>query len=172
MSNDERGERRHKYFEEYGDRVDRHRARESEHIANAIQFASNAMRAITYLNGGGLIAIPAAVALFKTDLAKVKDELLVAGFLFVAGLLSIAIAQAFAFFVEARRAEAEHFLARRQMIMLAAEHYPRTDLQEQRTKEAADLEKKSNKKMDRSDWWRRLALLLGRGLINAQPQPD
>jgi hypothetical protein len=35
MSNDERGERRHKYFEEYGDRVDRHRARESEHWAAA-----------------------------------------------------------------------------------------------------------------------------------------
>jgi hypothetical protein len=39
---------------------------------------------------------------FKTDPAKAKYDLIFAGLLFVAGLLSIVIAQAFAFFVEAR----------------------------------------------------------------------
>jgi hypothetical protein len=51
---DEERERRRKYFEEYSDRVDRHRSREAEHDKHAIEFASNAMRAMTYLNGGGL----------------------------------------------------------------------------------------------------------------------
>jgi hypothetical protein len=89
MSGDDEGERRRKYFEEYTDRVDRHRSREAEYDKLAIDFASNALRAITYLNGGGLVAIPAAVALFKADPTKAKHDLIVAGLLFVAGLLSM-----------------------------------------------------------------------------------
>jgi hypothetical protein len=115
---------------------------------------------MTYLNGGGLVAIPAAVALFKTDPAKAKYDLIIAGLLFVTGLLSIVIAQAFAFFVQARRAEAENLLARQQIVMLAALHYPGTpDVQTQRTAEAADCEKRSNEKRNRSDQWRKFALL-------------
>jgi hypothetical protein len=160
MSDDE-GERRRKYFEEYSDRVDRHRSREAEHNKHALEFASNAMRAMTYLNGGGLVAIPAAVALFKTDPAKAKYDLIVAGLFFVAGLLSIVLAQACAFFVQARRAESEKLSARQQIALLAAVHYPDTpDLQEQRAKEATDCERLSNEKMDHSDWWRKWALLL------------
>jgi hypothetical protein len=93
------------------------------------------MRAITYLNGGALVAIPAAVALFKADPENAKYDLIFAGLLFVAGLLAIVIAQASAFFVLARREEAERFLAQRQIVLLASEHYPGTpDVQAQRTR--------------------------------------
>ena len=161
MANNEEGDRRRKYFEEYSDRVDRHRARESEHIKSALEFAASAMRAITYLNGGGLVAIPTAVALFRADPQKAKYHLIAAGLLFVAGLLSVVIAQAFAFFVEARRAEAEQILAQGQIIRLGAIHYPGTEeLQAQRSTEAADCEKRAGEKMNRSDRWRRLALLM------------
>ena len=119
--------------------MDRHFARESEHIKSAYELAASAMRAVTYLNGGGLVAILAAVALFRTDPQKTKDHLIAAGLLFVAGLLSVVLAQAFAFFVEARRAEAEQLLAQQQIIMLSAVHYPGTEeLQAQWSSEAAN----------------------------------
>ena len=118
MSNGDEGERRRKYFEEYSDRVDRHRTREDDHREHAFEFASSAIRAITYLNGGALVAIPAAVALFKADPEKARYDLIFAGLLFVAGLLSIVIAQASAFFVLARREEAERFLAQQQIACL------------------------------------------------------
>jgi hypothetical protein len=159
MANDE-GDRRRKYFAEYSDRVDRHRARESEHVKSAYELAASAMRAVTYLTGGGLIAIPAAVALFRADPQQVKYHLVGAGLLFVAGLLSIVMAQSFAFFVEARRAEAERFLADQQIVMLAAAHYPGTgDLQAQRATGAANCEKLAGEKVASSDRWRRFALV-------------
>ena len=54
--------RRRRYFEDYKDTVDRHREGALFFEARAIDFASNAFKALTYLNGGGLIAIPTAVA--------------------------------------------------------------------------------------------------------------
>jgi hypothetical protein len=156
---DDGDERRRKYFEDYSDRVDRHRAREDDHRKHALEFASSAMRAITYLNGGALVAIPAAVALFKTDPEKAKYNLIFAGLLFAAGLLAIVIAQASAFFVLARREEAERFLAQRQIVLLASEHYPGTpDVQAQRAREAAACDERSNQSMARSDQWRKAGL--------------
>jgi hypothetical protein len=158
MSDDE-GERRRKYFQEYSDRVDRHRAREDDHRKHAFEFASNAMRAITYLNGGALVALPAAVALFKADPDKAKYDLITAGLLFVAGLLSISIAQASTFFVLARREEAERFLAQQQITLLASVHYRSTpDVEAQRSKEAAACEQRSNQSLVRSDQWRKAGL--------------
>jgi hypothetical protein len=157
---DSDGERRRKYFEEYSDRVDRHREQHLEFDKRAINFAASAMRALTYLNGGGLVAIPAAAALFRIDPQKTKQDLIIAGLLFVAGLLSIVFTQGCAFFVQARRAEAEKLLERQQMVLLAAIHYPGTsDVQAQRTTEAADCEQRSNKKVRVSDRWRFGALV-------------
>jgi hypothetical protein len=159
MSDDE-GERRRKY-EEYSDRVAKHRAREDEHAKHAIKFASGAMRAITYLNGGALVAIPAAVALFKADPEKAKYDLVFAGVLFVAGLLSIVIAQASAFFLFARREEAERSLTQQQIVILTTLHYPGTsEMQAQRASEAAAYEQHSNERKIRSGQWRKAALVL------------
>jgi hypothetical protein len=161
MDNDQEGDRRRKYFEEYSDRVDRHRERESQYVKSAYELAASAMRAITYLNGGGLVAIPAAVALFRADPQKAKYHLIAAGLLFVAGLVSVVLAQAFAFFVEARRAEAEQLLAQQQIILLAAVHYPGTgDLQAQRSTDAVNCEKRAGEKISRSDLWRRFAIVM------------
>jgi hypothetical protein len=160
IADNHESERRRKYFEEYSDRVDRHREQHLELDKSAIDLAASAMRALTYLNGGGLVAIPAAAALFRIDPQKTKQDLIIAGLLFVAGLLSIVFAQACAFFVQARRAEAEKLLEDRQIVLLAAVHYPGTsDLQAQRTTAAADCEQRSNKKMNISGRWRFGALV-------------
>jgi Na+-transporting methylmalonyl-CoA/oxaloacetate decarboxylase gamma subunit len=81
----------------------------SEYEKQSNEYAANALRAMTYLNGGGLVAIPAAAALFKTDLAApgAKLVLLGAGVAFVVGLILIAACQGFAFFVYAKRSEAK-----------------------------------------------------------------
>lgn len=79
--------------------------------------------------------------------------------LFVIGLSSIAGAQACAFFVLARRAEAEKFLADRQVILLAKEHYPGTPQEQaQQTNDAAKFDQLSDRKMARSDQWRKAAI--------------
>jgi hypothetical protein len=61
----------------------------------------------SYLNGGGLIAIPASVAPFREDPKQVKGCLIGAGVAFVIGLFCVALSQAFAFFTMARRSESE-----------------------------------------------------------------
>ena len=154
------GERRSKYFEQYSDRVGRHHARQFEHEKLALEFAASALRALTYLNGGALVAIPAAAALFKADPLKIKHDLIVAGVLFVLGLLFVVFTQACVFFVEARRAEAETFLAFRQDELLLLTHYPGTPAEQaERTVRAAAFEKQSTKKVTLSNQWRGAALV-------------
>src|SRR5437667_2886763 len=48
---------------EYRDLTQHHSERAVFYETRAIEFANNALRTLTYLNGGGLVAIPAAVAL-------------------------------------------------------------------------------------------------------------
>lgn len=82
------------------------------------------MKGLTYLNGGGLVAIPTVVALFRADPSQVKTRLVYAAAAFIAGLVFVALSQAFAFFVMARRAEAEVHYSFEQMELLGAVHYP------------------------------------------------
>jgi hypothetical protein len=158
MTDDPNGERRRKYFAEYADRVGRHQARMSEYDRNAIDFASSAMRALSYLNGGALVAIPTGAALFKADPIQAKTSLIAAGLCFVAGLISIVMAQAFAFFTQARRAESESLFADQQIALLATVHYPDPNLHSPRASEAATCEQQANAKIARSHQWRRAAL--------------
>jgi hypothetical protein len=145
MTYDPDGERRRKYFAEYADRVGRHQARMSEYDKNAIEFASSAMRALSYLNGGALVAIPTAAALFKADPMQAKTSLIAAGLCFVAGLILIVMAQAFAFFTQARRSESERLLAERQIVLLAEVHYPDATQQSQRAAEAANCDQQAKR---------------------------
>src|SRR5262249_60802577 len=74
------------------------------------EFATGALRTLTYLNGGGLVAIPAAVALFHTDVTRVKVQLLTAAILFVAGLLLVIAAQVGAFLALTQRPGGGYFV--------------------------------------------------------------
>jgi hypothetical protein len=100
-------ERRRQYLQGYADSVDRHRNSASTYESRANEFATNAIKALTYLNGGGLVAIPTVVALFGADPKLAKFELLKAAIFFVLGLFAVVVTQASAYVVFARRAEAE-----------------------------------------------------------------
>jgi len=79
-----------------------------------IEFANGALRTLTYLNGGGLVAIPAAVALFHTDVTRVKVQLITAAILFLVGLLLVIAAQVGAFLALTQRAGGEYLAQQRQ----------------------------------------------------------
>jgi hypothetical protein len=62
-------ETRSKYFEDSASVVDRHREQE------AIAYSTSALKVLSYLNGGGLLAMLTAVALFHASIDKVGDLL-------------------------------------------------------------------------------------------------
>ena len=153
-------ERRRRYFDEYNDRIDRHREGLAFYERNAIEFATSILKVLTYLNGGGLLAIPAVVALFRTDPREVKAQLICAAAAFVAGLVLVVMAQACAFFVMARRSEAEIELQYEQMELLAAIHYPNSpEEQASRTTRAAQNRGSYVAKQRQSNIWRLISLV-------------
>ena len=153
-------ERRGRYFEEYKDRVDRYRQGSLFYEERALDLASSAMKALTYLNGGGLVAIPAVVALFRADPRDVKVRLAYAAAAFIAGLVFVVLAQAFSFFVMARRSEVEALLQLEQMELLAMIHYPGTTKEWQDRKTNAENSRaKSIVKTNRSNIWRALGIV-------------
>jgi hypothetical protein len=79
---DDTNKRRRQYFEDYADRVDRHREGAAFYEQHAIELANNAFRQLTYLNGGGLLAIPTAMALFHVEAKQVTTQLLCAALAF------------------------------------------------------------------------------------------
>jgi fructose-specific component phosphotransferase system IIB-like protein len=94
-------------YDQYWDLVGKRFENATYYQSRAIEFANNAFRALTYLNGGALVAIPTAVALFQADPKRAKMELLIAAISFVVGLLFVAAAQAVVFSIMSRLAEAE-----------------------------------------------------------------
>ncbi|MBX9778470.1 MAG: hypothetical protein K2Y71_29200 [Xanthobacteraceae bacterium] len=151
---------RSRFFEESKVAVDRHRQRSWEYEKEAIALVNNGLRALTYLNGGGLVAMPAAVALFQTDIQKTKEALLTAALLFVAGLLLVLLTNAASFFVMARRAESETFRESQQMFLLAAAHFAGDDkTRAGYVQQAAEQESTANRQLERSNWYRRAGIL-------------
>jgi hypothetical protein len=96
-----------KLYDQYWDLVGKRFENATYYQSRAIEFANNAFRALTYLNGGALVAIPTAVALFQADPKRAKMELLIAAISFVTGLFFVAAAQAVVFLIMSRLAEAE-----------------------------------------------------------------
>jgi hypothetical protein len=153
-------ERRAKYFGDVASAVDRHRSRGFEYEKEAIAYSTNALKILSYLNGGGLLAMPAAVALFHTSIDKVKVLLLGGAGCFVAGLLFVAIAQACAFFTMAKRSESQNHLADEQILLLNMVHYPEVGDQQSIRIEATETRKAANRKVVISDRWRFAGLVL------------
>jgi hypothetical protein len=63
-----------------------------QNYQGALKFADAALKAVFALNGGGLIALPAFVALFKIDALAVRFGVIVAGAIFIGGLVAAVIA--------------------------------------------------------------------------------
>jgi hypothetical protein len=66
--------------------------REDNHAnyEGAIKFAETAIKSAFALNGGALVALPALIALFKIDPQRVVLWVIIAGAVFVVGLISAA----------------------------------------------------------------------------------
>src|SRR5262249_22450388 len=76
----------------------------------AIEYSHRGLQTLTYLNGGALVAIPTALAFFKADIGVAHGPVIATAGCFILGLVTIVVAQACAFFVMARRSEAQALL--------------------------------------------------------------
>jgi hypothetical protein len=119
---EEQPDLRARYIQEIKDLVFRHHDRALDYDKQALDTAKQGFAALSYLNGGGLIAIPAAVALFKLNPTEAKVPLVTAAALFVFGLLLGIAAQWSAFFTLAKRSEAESALADHEAKALMGAH--------------------------------------------------
>jgi hypothetical protein len=160
LSNTDLSERRRAYFSELGEACETHRKRASEYDERAIQFASKALQALTYLNGGGLLAIPAVVALFKSDPLSARHQIILTAASFVVGLVCIVAAQVCAFFTFARRMEAEHWFEQQKTTQLGADYF--ASVPDEYSKSVRDAQAHGvagQRKQARSDQWRCGALV-------------
>jgi hypothetical protein len=151
-------ERRQRYFDGVSNMVDRHRKRALEYEKEAIAYSNSAMNALTYLNGGGLLAMPTAVALFHADIERVRYSLVMGAACFIVGLLLVVGAQGCAFFTMARRSEAETFLSLQQTLLLGSTFYPDKMKPDETSIAAAKQQENSNAQFAKSDWYRRAGL--------------
>ena len=78
---------------------------------SATEFAQNVIKNGFLLNGGGMVAIPAIVALFKLDTQKLLWMLLATGAAFIVGLLAAWSASICGFFALANRSDSVYSTA-------------------------------------------------------------
>jgi hypothetical protein len=76
----------------------------------ALKFADSGIRTLFSLNGGGLIALPAFAALFKTDMHTAAVWIVSAMVAFVIGLTSAALTSLFGYMSAMKSVEATHSL--------------------------------------------------------------
>lgn len=153
-------EKRRKYFDDVELAVGPFRQRAFDYESKAIDFANNALRVLTYLNGGALVATPTAVALFQTDLNKAKFQLIIASILFVSSLVFVVLAHAAGFFTMARRAESTTAKEYEQVIYLVATHFPESDAAKpEGLGSARDFNAKAAQSNSNSNWWRAFGLI-------------
>jgi hypothetical protein len=115
---------RNKYFADIESASDRHRDRAFDYEKLAIDYSTSTFRTLTYLYGGALIALPAAVALFQVDGKAQKILLIESAGCFIASILLVCVSQAFAFFTMARRSESEWHYEQEARVLVGATHYP------------------------------------------------
>jgi hypothetical protein len=90
----------------------------------ATDFAQSVLKAGFWLNGGGMIAIPAIVTLFKLDAPTLFWMLLSTGAAFIVGLLVTWIASLCGFFALANRSDSAYNSAVRTARNLEAKYFP------------------------------------------------
>lgn len=95
--------------------------------SSAVAMAQMVIKFGITLNGGGMIAIPAIVALFHLDAEKLRHQLVFTGGLFVAGLCASSVAGICAFFALAHKADFFYSNAVRTARTLQARYFPHQD---------------------------------------------
>jgi hypothetical protein len=141
--------------------TDQHHTRQFEYEKEALGFAQNAFRVLTYMNGGALVAIPTAVALFGADVKAAKLQLIIAAGFFVGGLLFVVLAQAGAFFTMARRSEAERDFMYEQMLLtqVALGRSDDPQFREKKTAAARERRTQADRRLETSDIYRFVGLM-------------
>jgi hypothetical protein len=106
------------FYDEVGRRGSHFRERAFEFDKLAVSYSQKGFETLTYLNGGALVALPAALAFFKADIPRAS--IISMGSAFIAGLLLVVLAQMMAFFTMAKRGEAEALRYSEQIHRVAA----------------------------------------------------
>jgi hypothetical protein len=102
----------------------------------AVAYSQKGFETLTYLNGGALVALPAALAFFKTDVARISIILVAAAF--ILGLLLVVLAQLMAFFTMAKRSESQELRYHEQVHRVAAQSDPERNRDAQRSFEDSE----------------------------------
>ena len=106
------------FFENFEKRAGPHRDRGFDYEKLAVDYSNKGFQNLTYLNGGALVAIPAAMAFFKADVPK--TDIMWTAVFFIAGLLAVVLAQGAAFFTMAKRSESQENYKNEQFNRIAA----------------------------------------------------
>jgi hypothetical protein len=88
---------RAKYRDDLTFATDHLRADSRSNYESAVKFADAGIKSAFALNGGGLIALPAFVALFKVDPQLTRNWIIGAGAVFVVGLICAALTSFFGY---------------------------------------------------------------------------
>lgn len=109
------------------------------------------------LNGGGLVAIPAAAGLFGISAAPVRDRLIIVGLLFIVGLLTAWYSSLCAFFALSDNSDAgaARAAARRIDVML---RHGELAADQGWADESRDLKRESGRSFQRYLRWRRSSI--------------
>lgn len=121
----------------------------------AIEYTHRGFQSLTYLNGGALVAIPAALTLLKAAETVSKIAILLTAGSFVVGLLLIVAAQVCAFFTISKRslaAQLRYFGHQQELSIL---HFPAGSKEQQALIDStADFRSRANKDTGRSNFLR------------------
>jgi hypothetical protein len=93
------------FYDDVERRSGHFRERAFDYDKLAVAYSQKGFETLTYLNGGALVALPAALAFFKTDIPKIG--IILTGGAFIIGLLLVVLAQIMAIFAMAKRGESQ-----------------------------------------------------------------
>jgi hypothetical protein len=123
----------------------------------ALKFADAGLKALFGLNGGGLIALPAFVALFKADPRSAALWIIAAMIAFVLGLTANAAACLFGYWSAMKAVEALNGASQSANIKYAL-HYKQLAAQPDFALQAQKLDQKAEKDFSKSSLLRRTAV--------------
>jgi hypothetical protein len=152
-------ERVNKFWEDAEKRSSPHRQQAFSYDQFAIEYSKKGFETLTYLNGGALVALPAALAFFKAEVPA-SSIIAVAGS-FIIGLLAVVIAQLMAFFTMTKRSEASQFFSQEAVLSVSAINNPigSPDYQT-RESQANEMQAKANGRLSSSDRYRLAGLAI------------
>lgn len=150
----EKDENQARYWTDYTLHIGLHFSRASDLQKAANEFVSSAMRALMYLNGGGLLAIPAVVAMFQLDVKQAKSRLVATAAFFFLGLLCVLVAYTYAYFSIGRQIRSEFARVQETQLYLEMLHYPGTQTeQEKRRIDRQEFRDQARKHLNASRAW-------------------